>query len=254
MPEDARLSLLKIPLRAERLASVARQRRLPLSVLDDGYLAHCVLRGLWSDLAPAPFVLRTQGRLLEVWGYSRATASELVDHARAFADPALLDVVDQLGDIASREMPTFQSGRRIGFNLRACPVVRLASELHGHRAGAEIDAFLARCFSEGPDVAVSREEVYDHWLRERLGDSARTGVAVERVHLAAYTRERLIRRTQGTERKAHRIERPDARFEGDLVINDGLRFLQYLSRGVGRHRAFGFGALIVVPSGSPYRR
>lgn len=252
MPDDGKLYLLKIPLRADRLASIARRRQIPLTSLDDGYLVHCVLRELWPNIAPAPFVLRAHGRLVDTWGYSRAAANELVDHARSFADPALVDVIDRLDDIASKEMPTFRSGRRIGFNLRACPVVRLASGRHGHRAGAEVDAFLARCFAEGSDVTVSRDEVYRRWLHERLADPARTGATVERIRLAGFARERFVRRTQGAKRKAHRLERPDVRFEGDLMIEDGSRFLRFLSHGVGRHRAFGFGALIVVPPGTPY--
>ncbi len=249
---DAVLHLVKVPLRAEKLVRVSRRRGIPLRDLDDGYLAHCVLREVWQERAPAPFVLRGRGRCIDAWGYSRADACSLIDHARHFADPALLSVIDDVDGISSRPMPTFEKGRRVGFHLRACPVVRLSSGRRGHRAGAEIDAFLARCLQVGPSVVVSREDVYRQWLAERLRDATQSGVTAERISIAAFSREHLTRRTGGETREARRLERPDVRFEGDLVVDDGARFLARIEKGIGRHRAFGFGAIVVVPAGSPY--
>lgn len=245
MPDT--LNLVKIPVRASKLAQLARQRRLPLRELDDGYLCHCLLRELWQERAPAPFALRGQGHTIEAWGYTRSTAADLVEHAQAFADPSLLEMIENISAIASKTMPRLPTGKCVGFVLRACPVVRLAKASAGHRKGAEIDAYLARCFTNSTDVEVSREQVYRDWLTTRLGNTAGTGVTVSRLDVAGYSRERLTRRTQGEDRQPHSVERPDVHFEGDLIINDGERFLSCLAHGVGRHRAFGFGALLLVP-------
>jgi CRISPR system Cascade subunit CasE len=250
----ADINLVKIPLRADRLVEVARRRKINVRELDDGYLAHCVLRELWQDAAPTPFVMRGRGRFIDVWGYTKGDATALIDLAKTFSDPALLGVIDSLETIASKPMPRLAAGRRIGFHLRACPVVRLSKARGGYRAGAEIDAFLARCAQVGKEVAVSRDEVYREWLSARFAKPEETGVTVERVAVAAFARERLVRRTHDEKREAKRLERPDVRFEGELVVTDGARFLELLERGVGRHRAFGFGALIVVPPGTPYPR
>lgn len=246
------LYLVKVPLHAEKLVALARRRGLSLRDLDDGYLTHCIMRELWQERAPTPFVLRGSGRVLDAWGYSRADAAALIEHARAFGDPSLVAGIAGLEAVASKAMPRFEEGRRLGFLLRACPVVRLASAKNGHSAGAEVDAFLARCFAAGEQTEVSREEVYRDWLTRKLGQQARTGVTVERVRVAGMSRERLVRRTQGEERTASRLERPDVRLEGDLIVADGERFLACLAHGVGRHRAFGFGALILVPPGTSY--
>jgi CRISPR system Cascade subunit CasE len=246
------LQLVKIPVRPEKLALLARRRGLPVREIDDGYLSHCVLRELFGEHAPAPFVLRSQGRMLDVWGYTCCEGDKLADHARAFGDPAVLDVFDGLQGMAAKTMPVFQRGRRLGFLLRACPVARLAGPVSGHRAGAEVDVFLARCFSAGREVIVSREDVYRDWLASRLSDVAISGVTAVRVRVAGISRERLVRRTHGAARAASRLERPDVRFDGEFTVDDGDRFLRYLAHGVGRHRAFGFGALIVVPPGTTY--
>lgn len=250
MPES--LHLVKVPLRSDKLMAIARRRGLPLREIDDGYLCHCIMRELWQERAPAPFVLRGSGRTLNAWGYSPADAKTLVEHAQAFGDPSLLAAISDIESLVSKAMPRFRAGRHLGFLLRACPIVRLARATNGHSAGAEVDAFLARCFAAGREVVVSREDVYRDWAAARLNQQAITGATLTRVRVAGISRERLVRRTQGDGRKAHRLERPDVRFEGDLVVVDGERFNAWLAHGVGRHRAFGFGALILVPPGTSY--
>jgi CRISPR system Cascade subunit CasE len=240
------LYLVRIPLRPDKLVGLARSRALPLRDVDEGYLCHCVMRELWQERAPAPFVIRPCGGTLDIWGYSSGDARSLVEHARAFGDPSLVAAIGELDGIASKEMPAFQIGRRLGFLLRACPVVRLAQCRDGDAAGAEVDAYLARCFAIGKDVEVSREQVYRDWLTARVHQMS-TGAALERVRVTGFSREQLIRRTQGSERRARRLERPDVRFEGDMVVVDGERFREWVAHGVGRHRAFGFGAIILVP-------
>jgi hypothetical protein len=57
---------------------LARSRGFPLREIDDGYLCHCVVRELWQETAPAPFLLRARGRTVELWGYSSAEAETLI--------------------------------------------------------------------------------------------------------------------------------------------------------------------------------
>jgi CRISPR system Cascade subunit CasE len=243
------LHLVKIPVRADRLATLARRRGLRLRDLDEGYLCHCVIKELWQERAPSPFVVQPRGRFMEIWGYTTSDADALIEHARSFADPELMALLSEGSALASRPMPRFEPGRRVGFRLRACPVVRLGRGTATHRAGAEIDAFLARCLAVAADVGVSREDVYRDWLLDRLNDSERSGAQPLSVRLAGMSRERLVRRTHGPQRQARQFDRPDVHFEGELIVVNGARFADWLAHGVGRHRAFGFGALMLVPPG-----
>lgn len=249
---EAPLHLLKIPLRADRLVAIARRRGIRLSSLDDGYLTHCLLTELWQSRAPAPFVVRGRGRILDVWGYSRSDSAALIEHTRAFGDPEIMGAIDNIDAISSRTIPQFAAGCRVGFLLRACPVARLVNASNGHHAGAEVDVFLAKSFDPGRNSPVSREDVYREWLKDKLSDTAICGIRVVQVRIAALSRTRLVRRTQGAERKAATLERPDVRFDGDMIVEDGNAFVQLLARGVGRHKAFGFGAMLVVPPGTAY--
>lgn len=251
---DHKVHLVKVPLRADRLAAIAQRRRVALRDLDIDYLAHCLLRELWQDVAPAPFLLKGSGRVIDILGYSSADRTALVDRARAFGDPSILAAIDDIESVATKDMPLFESGRRIGFRVRACPVVRLAKGRCNHRAGAEVDAFLARCFQVGSNEKVDREQVYRTWLAKRFENQAETGVELADCHVVGMARERFTRRTHGAEREAHRIERPDVTLGGELVVTNGETLLRFLTHGIGRHRAFGFGALMIVPPGQGLRR
>lgn len=249
MPEM--LNLVKVPFRINGLMRIAKERRIPLRDLDDGYLAHAVLRELWQEQAPSPFLLRGKRGRIEAWGYSSATADDLEKHASAYGDPGLVAALDGGCEaIVSKPMPSFSKEKRLGFLIRACPVVRLSGGRGGKR-GREVDAFLARCWVVGDGVSVAREEVYRDWLCGRLTPE-RAGASIERVTVDAFQRERFVRRTQterNGSRRARRIERPDVRLSGELVVQDSARFRETMRHGIGRHKAFGFGMLLVVPPG-----
>lgn len=43
------------------------------------------------------------------------------------------------------------------------------------------------------------------------------------------------------------LTRPAALLQGEMIIQDGDQFQALLARGIGRHRAFGFGMLLLKP-------
>jgi CRISPR system Cascade subunit CasE len=83
----------------------------------------------------------------------------------------------------------------------------------------------------------SRQAVYVDWLAERL----KGAVTLESdVRLAHFLRRRAAR-------KNFAPEGPDATLQGNLVIVDPARFQELLAKGVGRHKAYGFGMLLLRP-------
>jgi CRISPR system Cascade subunit CasE len=139
-----------------------------------------------------------------------------------------------------------ESGVRLGFSARACPVRRIARCGPLTRERAEVDAFLAKAWEVGPDVPLGRNDVYCEWLRDELAKE--NAAEVLDVSVANFRLGHLQRRTHGEGRKGHRSERPDVTFEGTLVVRDTAAFGRRLARGVGRHRAFGFGMLLLKPA------
>lgn len=249
MPNDTSpLFMVQLHLDLPRLLEAGQRLRLPPGSDDLGYLLHCQLKALFADLAPQPFrPLGARHRWQEVIGYARADAARLERQASAFAAPAVYRTVDW-GRIASKPFPTaWPIGSRLGFEVRVCPVVRKASRGEHHEAGAEVDAFLSRSWEVGRrEVAIDRGEVYREWLRQGFD---RGGAELRDARLTAFRQSRLLRRTQGARRTTRPTPRPDAVLRGELEVQDAAAFGALLSRGVGRHRAFGFGMLLLRPAG-----
>ncbi len=224
----------------------ARQQGLPKNLDDLGYLLHGQLAALFGDLAPKPFQVERRGSAVEVLGYSPAGKEELLEQARTFALPADLE---SLLELSAKPMPeSWATGRRLGFEVRTCPVVRLSSATEHCRAGKEVDAFLAVSFRSPKEKDLDREEIYQEWLTARLEPAAR----LVNAKLAQFRRVRLFRRTQGDKGKGQKreglyLERPEALFQGELEITDAQAFSRLLARGVGRHRAFGLGMVLLKP-------
>lgn len=226
--------------------TMQRGRKLGLSLrtADVGYLVHCQLAALFGERAPKPFSIREQsGRRISLLGYSAHPASELRELAQSVADPAAYESV-RWERLASKPLPErWEKGARFKFELRTSPIQRLARSNPKGRPGAEVDAFLAHCWREGIEDGANRSEVYAAWLRneaDRVG-----GASLLDVELVSFQLERLLRRTQGEARKGQSLTRPVVTFRGLLEVEDSDKFRAMLERGIGRHRAFGLGMLLL---------
>lgn len=213
------------------------------NVADGGYIMHAALAALWGDAAPRPFVVRDSGRRLTLVGYASHSHHELIDSACALADPIAASAVD-LESICSKPMPSaWRSGTFYRFETSVCPVVRVSGRSAGEKP-RELDVFLHRCLRVSADTLVDREAVYREWLACEL---ARGGAArVRAVRVVRFQRQRLARRDRsGSDPGLRRCERPDATLAGILEVASPESFAALLRRGLGRHRGFGFGMLLL---------
>lgn len=243
MPDP--LFMIRLGVHAGLLAGHGRRRRLPTWDVDHGYLVHSLMREAFGDKAPQPFAITSdRGRFLSVLGYSGVDADALRTDAQRFGDPAVIAALD-LEHMASKELPAeWPTGLEVAFEARVCPVVRLSDRADARGHGSEVDAFLARCREVGPDVTVDRQEVYRHWFSRQLethGGARPAGpLQVQRFALS-----RFVRRTHGERRVARTLQLPDVTVSGRLEITEPDAFRSLLRRGIGRHRAFGFGMLLL---------
>lgn len=268
-----------------RLMRLAAHQRLLPAGDDSGYAVHAVLAATFGDLAPAPWALLRpgegggpRGRLL---AYSPHPLNTLLAHAAAFAEPTFAAVLD-LAAAASKSMPErFAPGTRLGFRVRLRPVSRTGKPLPGHPSaaegaarGQERDVYLARvAAAERALVAVggaptvqpspasspvpSRAECYLEWLDGRLrgagaelakGDAGGGGAGRWAARVDAFRFTRLLARDRGGARtRSAAVDGPDALVTGTLIVTDPDALAAGLARGVGRHRAFGFGMLLLTP-------
>jgi CRISPR system Cascade subunit CasE len=223
----------------------AEQHRLLHQRLEDdlGYALHALLRAAFDTLAPSPFAFtRRPARAPTLLAYSAHPGAALREQAAAFAEPDVVAAIG-LGGLADKQMPDcFGAGRRLGFTVRARPTVRVDRE--GDRDSTrERDAFLAAIDSVAQGNGPTRGEVYQGWLAQRLAGG---GAKVEHVVLDAFRLSTTLRRD--ATRKIHAVRGPEAEFSGVLSVTEPDRFVVLLSGGVGRHRAFGFGMLLLRPA------
>lgn len=247
---DRPLRMLRLELDGRRMVTFA-SRGLPPGHEDHSFLAHRLLAALFGEGVVQPFrLLEERGeRAITLLGYTRIPADELIRRADETADPGAHSAVIW-SSLAEKQMPVrWQRGSRYGFEVRVCPVVRLARERsvewRGEQrllaAGAEVDAFVHARYLGGR--AADRATVYNDWLGRRFAEAA---VMVE-ASIGAFRRLRLVRRTHEPTRRSRVMERPDALVKGVLEVGEPERFQELLARGVGRHRSYGFGMLLLKP-------
>ena len=213
---------------------------------DLGYGAHAWLRATFGKLAPQPFRLFPSGRgggFAKLLGYSWTDRSGLLQHARTFAEPAARSVCDLESELAVAAMPgphEWRPGRQLGFEVLLSPVARRS------RDGRERDVFLQRADVAGPAGGLDREAVYLAWLSERLAGTAQ----LKEAHLAEFRLVCQLRqgahRPDGS-RLRTRLLRPRVLVSGQLTVTDAEAFADLLAHGGGRHRAFGYGMLLLRP-------
>ncbi|MCW8165009.1 type I-E CRISPR-associated protein Cas6/Cse3/CasE [Verminephrobacter aporrectodeae subsp. tuberculatae] len=218
---------------------------------DLGDALHGLLRAAFGQAAPQPFryLDEHQGLL----AYTPLDADAMRAQV-ALADPLAAQTLglganDQHAGYRLRPFPThWPAGQVLGFEVRLRPTVRAAK--------GERDAFL-HAVEQAQGAPLNRQTVYVQWLREHL--APREGAArepwqgavelLDDVHLAGYQRQKIVRRTQAMSAQAarhgHVSDGPDALLKGHLRVLDPAAFAQLLARGVARHRAFGFGMLLL---------
>lgn len=249
-----RLHMLRLDPDLTRVVTWGASHGVAQPGVDDGYLWHAILKAAFGDFAPRPFRFVAQpgnaGTAPHLLAYTRHDGTELRAHAEAFADPAVVEALN-LTTMAIKTMPArFTFGRRLGFEVRLRPVVRqsLAEDRTRHR---EIDVFV-QVASRNPDAPrPERLEVYSDWLARLLQQG---GARLETARLVAQRRARILRRGKAAEDGKRALAAhgrkgggPDIVMVGQLSVEEPPLFSELLACGVGRHRAFGFGMLLLRP-------
>ena len=213
------------------------------AAFDEGFAMHCLLVESFGELAPKSFRViipsRRGKRIGTLYGYVRCTADDLQDAAATYADPQQVKILLS-SRIDTKPMPTaWQPGKRLGFEVLVRPVIRRARG--SDRAGKECDAFQAEAERHGKgEMPRSREEVYADWIRERL--ESRGGARLESARLELFQRTRAIRKLHDRP-----SEGPHALMRGTLTITNPVEFGSLLANGIGRHKAYGYGMLLLRP-------
>ena len=235
------LRMVRGEIRGRELQRWMGSRRLQ----DADHALHCLLVECFGALAPKPFrtIMDRSGVKGVLYGYGTADVEQLRESAVICADPLQARMLppDSLEDKA---MPTeWSAGKRLGFEVRVRPVVRKANTTGRYRD--EQDAFqqAAERYDKGK-MPFTREEIYVRWLADRLARDGAAQLETEETCLVSFQRLRSFRK-----QRSRYVEGPDAVLRGSLTIGDPAAFASLLTRGVGRHRSYGYGMLLLRPAG-----
>ena len=213
------------------------------AAFDEGYAMHCLLVESFGELAPKPFrviISPVRGRRKgTLYGYARCDANDLRDAAATFCDPMQAKILPA-SSFDSKPMPTeWTSGKRLGFEVLLRPTIRRGRG--SDRAGSECDVFQAEAEKHARGMMPrSREQVYSDWLRKRLESGGAS--SLDSATLALFQRTRAIRKLHGRP-----SEGPHALMRGTLTISDSAEFARLITGGIGRHKAYGYGMLLLRP-------
>lgn len=219
--------------------------------LDFGRALHQLLGATFPARSLQPFRLFVPSHhpCGNLYAYTTYPETELRSSYQACATPEVAEIL-KIETLAMRSLPSsWQPGVRCGFDVRLRPVVRLANDITTPRTvwkrHAEVDAWFARRLQH-PDAAVctlpSREEVYLDWLANLAAPAVsidRDATRIAQLHHRDIVRGRTIRK--GVDIVVH----------GSFVVRDADAFSRILARGIGRHRAYGYGMLLLRPAARP---
>jgi CRISPR system Cascade subunit CasE len=246
------LNMLRLQPEPRALAAWAASTGQRALLADTGYALHAACKAVLGVAAPKPFYLRTRNGLQELIGYTSVAA---VDVQRAVQlSLGTSDAAAALGaeSLVIKAMPNnWRAGERFSFETRVAPVLRSRAQEPGRYV--EVDAaYHPQCCGQKPG---DRQAAYQHWMQTELARAGAAELLTMRAHSFALTN--MARRQQSQPHQQHAAQRhvvkgllPDLCVRGELRVQDPAAFHALLARGLGRHRSFGFGCLLLAPAGA----
>ena len=146
-------------------------------------------------------------------------------------------------------MPTaWPKSARYRFEVRLRPVKRRGKDKRSPEQPGEHDAFGTAVRGLPKGDWPSPDEVYLAWIRDKLVSNGIIDLEAD-LHLTKRKRTEIARRAHDGTGLRHRIDGPDVVAAGTLRVAQPADFSAFLARGIGRHKAFGFGMMLLRPAG-----
>ena len=230
------------------------------SMQDRDFAIHCLLReSFGSEKGLQPF--RATNKAGEVrsfiYGYSASAMEELATTALFSQGPVEAKVLPP-SSLEGKEMPsTWEEGQKASFEIRTKPVIRVAqkreyinremrpiAEERNLKPRSEIDVMQWERMKAGfhRRNPPRPEEVYTEWLRKKLLPTGAATLENKSVKLVSI-RDRPLQRQRG----GKTTQSQEVVMRGTLRIADPKRFNNLLTKGLGRHKSYGYGMLLLGP-------
>lgn len=239
------VTFIQVPLNLRELSVVSGRRGWgSVRGVDEGRALHHALGEVFGPKSLQPFRLMITPHKMDavIYAYSTLSYDELRQNIQ-ISPPDIEGVFDCSG-LRHKTLETwFSQEHRLGFDIRIRPIRRLRNEDRKIKSGREIDVYqhAVENHIDEPEWKNdnSRESVYLAWLAERFGSAA----ILESANLVRFQRTIAARDRS--------IEGPDAVIQGVVRVKDEEAFASLISKGVGRHKAYGYGMILLRPANRP---
>ena len=205
---------------------------------DPSYRIHCLLSETFGGGSPlSPFrLMSSPGRQRSILAYSPMEAGLIVQTAeRVMSERAgrFPKSVLSLGELRTVRVPLLQTGQKLAVSVLAVPHRRM----DGSR---EMDAhgLALRRARESGLKPPTREASYTAWMTHRIERTG--GATLSAAWINSWERASELRNKN---RRPARITR--AELGGVLTVRDPGLFTGLLARGIGRHRGYGYGMIMI---------
>lgn len=247
------VTFLQVPVNLRVLYEFAARRAWGHKCgFDEGRALHHALGEVFGPKSLQPFRLMVPPRKRDavIYAYSLMSFDELYQNVK-ICPPDLAEVFNCAGINHKHLDTSFATDHRLGFDIRIRPFRRVKKVGQSKKSTREIDVYQHAADRNGHEkewhVENSRESVYRAWLAERLGKAAE----LESAKLVRFQRTIAVRKCAGVGPDAGGkgvIEGPDAVMQGVLKIKDGAVFSEMISKGLGRHKTYGYGMILLRPA------
>ena len=257
------MKMIHVPVHRNQLKGWSDNRaRTKIDRYDPGYALHMLLSAMFGKSILQPFrLLQSSHRsTATLYGYTRQNPEHLRDLAKTVAGPDDLTILDP-DQMLWKQMPDrFKRGQMLGFDIRTRPIERVEA-MKRTQSGQLHSTFTERDYF--PRYGQHREQCNGNGNGKRLRRERNPKDTGERLRVLAgpqtvdgrRSRDVPPRRAfyQGTAYRGRNrtVVGPDATLQGTLRIGDPDEFRKKLEHGVGRHKAYGYGMMLLRPPDNP---
>jgi CRISPR system Cascade subunit CasE len=249
------MHLISVPVDIARLHKLSSQRSLfSGSRFDEGAALHRFIRETFGASAFSTFRLfqPARSRMGTLYAYSHNDADHHRDTASCTGVPDSAELF-KLASMKSQPRPkdAWKPDQRIGFSIK-CRATRKSSLVGDQVTGrgrreAEVDTYLHELEAHQQGYITdtpTREESYRRWLLAKLqGDGSPHREAISEIDFSINVLNQSPVYRHGKWSKG-----PDVTFNGNLSIKDPIAFANLLKTGIGKHKAYGYGMLLLRPA------
>ncbi|MDY3868955.1 MAG: type I-E CRISPR-associated protein Cas6/Cse3/CasE [Pyramidobacter sp.] len=254
-------NMVRLKLNLGALYQWGRQMRLGDDV---GYLVHAASRAIWGEIAPQPFFVQSSKGC--VLGYTNADEDQMraaYETSAAERGKKLLVQALSISHHCCKKMPEqWRKDAVYQFSVFCRPMAR--------NGKIEGDVWLLEMFRAYQDAVGRgefsgtvqefrhqnenrREEIYTRWIQRQFASETQQEsgkaaqllrVSIDGLRCGPMTTRGDSKHT-GAPRKGRQRNIPELYATGTLRVADPEAFSRLMKRGIGRHRAFGYGMILL---------